>query len=305
MRGGEAAMAAQARSVGAVVVYYNPDPGLIQEQLVRLASAGVGAVVIIDNSAASNEVHVAHLAQRFPVFRYLLLGGNAGLARAQNLGITSLLDTQAFILLLDQDSLPSPGMLQALLEEATELGNAGVKLATIGPTPINRATGLPYQERVPRPVEYLSNGRTRRRGEIISSGSLIPVGAFAAVGLLDEELFIDGVDHEWCWRAGRLHGWVVGMSERTTLSHMLGEGDRSLLGIRVKVSTPFRTYYQVRNYFILARRNYVPLFWKVSNLVKYLVKFFYFSSRSGNGRDYFRNMCRGARDGLTYVGKPS
>ena len=40
--------------------------------------------------------------------------------------------------------------------------------------------------------------------ELMSSTSLIPIEMFSKVGLLEETLFIDGVDHEWCWRAKKI-----------------------------------------------------------------------------------------------------
>jgi rhamnosyltransferase len=287
--------------VGAVIVYFNPDPSLIQGQLEALAAAGVERVAIVDNSPQGNRATIEHLRRDFVECSYEELGENRGLAAAQNVGVRRLLDRVEYILLLDQDSIPTEGMVQALREEADELLALGVSVAVIGPTPINRATGRPYRPRIPRREVLLPNGKTLKRGEIISSGSLIPCAAFREVGLFDEDLFIDGVDHEWCWRAARLHGRVVGVSARATLSHMVGEGDRRLLGFTVKIPTPFRTYYQVRNYFYLVGRSYVPLYWKASNLLKYCVKFVYFSSSGESRRAFFSNMTRGARDGIRHV----
>lgn len=36
---------------------------------------------------------------------------------------------------------------------------------------------------------------------IISSYSLVPLRNFLIVGNMDERLFIDFVDDDWCWRA--------------------------------------------------------------------------------------------------------
>lgn len=54
------------------------------------------------------------------------------------------------------------------------------------------------------------NNEITEVSELISSASLIAVSNFEKTGLMDEELFIDGVDHEWCWRASsRMNGRFI------------------------------------------------------------------------------------------------
>ena len=67
------------------------------------------------------------------------------------------------------------------------------------------------------------------------------------------------------------------ISESVQLSHQVGEGDRPFIFRKVAIPTPFRTFYQFRNYFRLVHRGYVPLYWKVSNGFKYSIKFFLLS----------------------------
>jgi rhamnosyltransferase len=116
--------------------------------------------------------------------------------------------------------------------------------------------------------------------------------------MLDDSLFIDGVDHEWCWRASfklQLRFFII---ESVILSHMLGEGDRHFLIRKVAIPTPFRTYFQFRNYFKLVKRNYVPIYWKFSNGFKYIIKYFYFSLMVKPRMEYFKMINKGIIDGL-------
>ena len=166
----------------------------------------------------------------------------------------------------------------------------------VGPQPFNRDTGKAYLASI-KQGHYIKEG-VKEVSELINSASLIRVKLFKDAGLMDESLFIDGVDHELCWRASRLADYHFFMVTSILFSHKLGEGDKNFLGITVKISTPFRIYYQFRNYFYLLRRNYVPIYWKVSNGIKYFFKYFYYSLCTNQKWIYFKNINKGIFDGV-------
>ena len=121
---------------------------------------------------------------------------------------------------------------------------------------------------------------------------------------MDSSLFIDGVDNEWCWRAknkGNLDSFV---SLDFKMNHYLGEGDRSFFGIKISISSPFRVYYQFRNFFILCRKSYVPGIWKIKNAVKYTIKFFYLPIFVIPRLEYLKKIFLGTIDGINYKNKP-
>ena len=67
-------------------------------------------------------------------------------------------------------------------------------------------------------------------------------------------MFIDGVDHEWCWRAwhqAKLRSFIV---EDALISHQLGEGDRRIAYKEIAIASSFRVYYQFRNYLWLSSK---------------------------------------------------
>lgn len=115
---------------------------------------------------------------------------------------------------------------------------------------------------------------------------------------MDGSLFIDGVDHEWCCRCNKIMKGRFFIAENEHLSHQLGEGDRCFLWKKVAIPTPFRTYYQFRNYFILICRGYVPLYWKISNGIKYIIKAFYYPIFISPRKEYLKNIYGGIRDGI-------
>lgn len=224
---------------------------------------------------------------------------NVGIARAQNIGIKYFINQKfSYILFLDQDSIPDTNLLSFLIDDLDFLQKQSILVGAIGPRPINRENKQEYRGSIKK-GKFITQNITEVT-EIISSASLVPIKHYEEIGLLEESLFIDGVDHEWCWRAKKISNLRFFISEKAQLSHKLGEGDRFFIFRNIAIPTPFRTYYQFRNYLILIRRDYVPLYWKLSNGIKYLIKFFYYPLFLKNGKDYFSNMVRGIKDGVLY-----
>ena len=104
---------------------------------------------------------------------------------------------------------------------------------------------------------------------LISSGSFIPMQAIREVGMMDESLFIDYVDAEWCLRA-TAKGWFVYGVNDAIMQHSIGESRKQFWFLRwrnIAFHKPFRYYYIFRNSWILRNRTYVPSHWKKANLL--------------------------------------
>ena len=230
------------------------------------------------------------------------MDGNIGIAAAQNEGLKFLISNKYdYVLFMDQDSIAPHNLVQGLLSDLEFLRTKGVNVGAIGPRPINRQDNKAYIGLIKK-GKKITDGLTEV-SELISSASFIPVPNFEEVGLMDAKLFIDGVDHEWCWRAGYFTKKRFFISENNHLSHQLGEGDRSILFKKVAIPTPFRTFYQYRNYFLLLRRKYVPLYWKISNGFKYFIKMFYYPLCLKPRRQYLKNISNGIYKGIFYSDK--
>ena len=225
------------------------------------------------------------------------MSGNIGIAAAQNYGINYAVEhNYNYLFYLDQDSIVPENIISKLLFQYRFLLSNSIIVGAVGPRAFNRCENKEYKGSVKKGKKI--NNEITEVTELISSASLIAVSNFEKTGLMDEELFIDAVDHEWCWRASsRMNGRFF-IVETVKLSHYLGEGDRYFLWRKVPIPTPFRTYYQFRNYFTLLRRNYVPTYWKVSNGIKYIVKFFYYPLCISPRLSYLRNICKGIYDGV-------
>lgn len=282
-----------------VLVVYNPDMILLL-QVIDAILPQVDLLWISDNS--ENAIQFPSEICNDSKIIMKKMPGNIGIAAAQNVGIQYALDHNFdFLFFLDQDSIPPKNIVYNLLAQYTFLTSMKIIVGAVGPRPYNRGENKEYRGSIKK-GKHIADNLTEVT-ELISSASFIHIDTFKNVGLMDEKLFIDGVDHEWCWRANYINKSRFFIIENIKLSHQLGEGDRWLLFKKIAIPTAFRTYYQYRNYFILTRKKYVPLYWKIANGFKYLIKFFYYPLCISPRKKYLYNIINGIHDGI-FIHKP-
>lgn len=295
-------------AVTAVVVTYHPHASVLRQQLACLV-AQVGQVVVVDNTPTEHAAGGPW--PQWPQVLWLPLRRNAGLAAAQNLGLQEARRLGAeFVLLLDQDSLPAPGMSAALLQVHAQASAQGLRVGAVGPLVVGLADdsngfvrfGLGrYQAVLPRADEPWL-----RCDMLIASGSLIPMAVLDDVGGMAEPLFIDKVDFEWCLRA-LAKGWLLLGTGRTRLQHQLGERQRRVwfLGWRsLPVHRPFRYYYMVRNSLLVRRMPHASPAWLRADRRQLLSLLLYFGLLLPGRWAALRMMARGCWHGLRGIGGP-
>lgn len=278
--------------IGCVLVLYNPNENILKKTI-RSVEDQVDVIFVSDNTPSPYFV-----AENYsPKIVYQRMNGNVGIAAAQNVGVRYFQERGFdFVFYLDQDSIVQENMVASLVANYNKLLAMNIKVGAVGPRPVNRQSNKKYVGSVKKGVAIQDS--ITEVTELISSASLIPVGVFRTAGLMDETLFIDGVDHEWCWRAHKQGQYRFFICEDVLLSHQLGEGDRFFVVRKVAIPTPFRTYYQYRNYFLLIRREYVPMYWKLSNGFKYFIKIFYYPIFIAPRNKYFVNIWKGIYAGI-------
>lgn len=257
-------------SVSAIIVTLNPVPETLAA-LLQAVVPQVSAIVVVDNGSA--DVEVRPLVQGHAGGKLTLIenGRNVGLAAAQNQGIRHVLNAgQDYVLMLDHDSVPASDMLARLLDAIESRGSSGQKVAAAGPVFIDVRSRT--ESRFVQ-VGPLGSRRVRcreaRQGIVfadilISSGMLIPAAALRDIGMMDDSLFIDQVDTEWCLRA-RAKGYQMLGVCGARMQHRLGDRPaRSIAGRRFFVRSPARHYFFFRNSLLLYRRAYPPLVWKLA-----------------------------------------
>ena len=294
-------------AVAAVVTTYQPDLQTLEAQFARL-DGQVDALLVIDNGSAHSQ-QVAELVARYPSARFIGATENRGLGWAHNKGLRWALDEGAeAVLLLDQDSLPSAGMVDTLYDALTHQRQQGVQTAAVGARFLGTDQGHPsYFVQFGRLhfrrcfCSGTSAGRLIRADMLISSGTLFAREALEAVGLMDEGLFIDHLDTEWFLRAGA-RGWQSFGVCDALMDH--GLGDRTVrvwLGRwrYLPVHKPFRYYYVYRNSLLLWRRDYPSPRWKHTDMLRLAKMFFVFAFFTGQRLSNMAMMFRGIRDGLS------
>jgi rhamnosyltransferase len=276
--------------IGAAVILYKPDLS-VTYRLIESILEQVDALCIIDNSPSptilnisKNKLHYHH----FPK--------NIGIAAAHNIGLTDLRAAGCtFGMLLDQDSEIDDDLAFRLssLMVASKVENR--PLVAIGPRIICSFSEKTVRPRVQREISVYENLVCVT--QIISSGMMIDLCKLDLIGFKDEKLFIDGVDHEWCWRA-KTQNLLVAIANNVEMVHKLGDGRSKFAGITYKVGSPIRLYYQFRNILVLARRGYVPNYWKTRNILVLPIRFFANSLLQNNKRERIKYMLCGLWDGL-------
>lgn len=283
------------RFIGAAIVAYQPDLALLAEVVNAIASQ-VDRVLIIANDGAPWSCSLPGNAT------VKAQDKNIGLGAAYNLAaVWAQQSGMRYLLLLDQDSVPGPGMVTALLGAFTESG----PVAATGPFWRDSRTGEDGFF-----VHGTHRGTRRYRpatGEIvpvdflISSGSLISLDALADIGRFDEKLFIEQVDTEWALRA-RAKGYRLYGVADARLYHAFGEAtlNRSALGMlsRLYLYPPERNYYLLRNSIVLWRRPYVPWWWVLRDFRRTVVLMLFNALCVPPRLERMRSMWRAVRDGL-------
>ena len=276
--------------IGAVLVVYKPDLALTERLLTRLYGQ-TEEVVIVDNSPTPHD-----FTKVIKHYHYIHLADNSGIAHAHNAGLLYLLKAGCeYAILLDQDSLIPSDMvfnLSSLLKASNKIKQ---NVVAIGPRIRCSFSDKKLNPKVQKEVFEYDDlvGVT----QIIASGMMIDLSALDQIGLKDESLFIDGVDHEWCWRA-RSMGFDIAKAKNVEMVHRLGDSRSKFIGVTYKVGAPIRLYYQFRNILLLSRRPYVPTYWKVRCLFFMPIRLFLNSVMQKNRLKRLGFMLKGIIDGV-------
>jgi rhamnosyltransferase len=221
--------------IAGTVILYHPDDSVISN--IASFSGFVEKLYVVDNSEQNNRQLIEKITA--PNLFYIHDGENMGISIRLN-QVARLAIAAGFdhLLTMDQDSF--------FEEEA--IRNYWQCISTYLEKEQTSMYGIEFMHQSPqkdacspREVEHL-----------ITSGSVINLGLFETIGGFDENLFIDEVDLEYCYRS-IIKGYKVIQFPNIFLQHTLGETSYyRAFGIfkptpRI-LHSPVRLYYRVRNY---------------------------------------------------------
>lgn len=233
-----------------IMVTYNPNIKLIERNLKELKDIDL---YIIDNDS-NNQFNIKKITKEYNRTNLILLPQNLGIGTAQNKGIKEVIkkNKKKYILFMDQDSFISKVTIEKLLKDIKKfpLDKVGCISAVNSPSEANN-------------FEYVD--------ETISSGMLIPLSNFKKVGMMYQELFIDMIDYEWCWRA-RKKGLLIIRDNNCVFEHQIGSNKRVL---NKNIISPFRLYYVFRNSLILCKENRMITNYRITVYYKLFKQFIF------------------------------
>jgi rhamnosyltransferase len=274
--------------VAVVIVLFHPEPDNLVH-LRMLAEAGEQVIAVSNGMTpadreALSEVHGVSLIDN---------GENAGLAHALNQGIErALLGGARAVLLLDQDSRITPTLIAALARTGDRLRLKGVRVGCVAPRLVDR--------KAPDAIV----GVAGEPQSVATSGSLITREALHDVGPMWDALFIDGIDHEWCFRA-RAKGYAIVVDRDAALAHDMGDDGVRIGGrFRPVHRSPFRHFHIIRNTLWLQRCRYIPLRWRMSELLKSAYRAPIYLLVSNNRRATLSALVRAVVTGLAGPPRP-
>lgn len=162
-------------------------------------------------------------------------GDNEGIAKDLNaIAQWAIGHGYEYVLTMNQDSSFSPGDFPKYLEIVSQNDRDDIGLWT------------PAYKNI-KSAELLDKEIT------MTSGSIVKTSILQTCGFFSEELFIDLVDSEYCFRIRNKHYRIVQVSP-IVLNHQLGYKKVNRWGIVTINYSALRTYYIVRNWFLVYKQ---------------------------------------------------
>ncbi|MCC7136123.1 MAG: glycosyltransferase family 2 protein [Nitrosomonas sp.] len=235
-----------------IVVTYNPAGSTLIANLAALLSQ-VQQVVVVDNDSVCDVADIIKCLDQAQYNRVNLikLQYNSGLGHAFNIGIAQARElSAAFVLLMDQDSIPQSDMVKKLHDAYVHLQNQGILVAAVGPRYQNPISGQlsnfvrANQYRLTQVLCHEDGNDYPRADFLISSGMFIAIQTLDKVGDMDTTLFIDHIDTDWCYRAQSRGYSVYGVCD-ALMQHTLGDKQSRFWWGRwrnIPFHQPFRYY---------------------------------------------------------------
>jgi rhamnosyltransferase len=258
------------------VVTYEPDLEALSRLLAEISGAGAHRYVV--DNGSSNGSELESLCAEFDQVTLLRQTENKGLASAINIVIQAAVTAEAdYVMLVDQDSKLSGNYIPTLLSRFRELRNTMPRLGALGGEIHDLHTGksLVFRGfgRLRNPASNADQPDLRQGNFLISSGTLMAMDCLQDVGFMRDQLFIDSIDLDWCFRATH-QGWQLFQSSRATVFQRIGNNVIQILGWRsnLHVHAPPRYFTMTRNRLFLYRQPYTPWGWRIHDVASAVCK---------------------------------
>jgi len=229
-------------SLAGVVILFNPENNVVNN--LKSYIDYVDVLYVVDNSDKVNENLVKQLIT-FDKVIYIKNKENMGIAYSLNIVLNQVAGKYRWLMTMDQDSYFYE---RDILQYVKSLNDYDDLEDVVGLTiePVTEKTHL-----------ISDNSGAQYVERCITSGNIIKIKTAIEVGGFDEDLFIDEVDHEFCYRCNS-KGYKTFKLKNIQLIHSCGEPtEEKFLGIYSYFPSNhnyIRNYYITRNLFYVSHK---------------------------------------------------
>lgn len=268
--------------IGAVVVLYNPK----EEEIKNIASYQneVDYLVIIDNSNVNNKSLVKDNINLSNNGIYISHLDNVGLCKALNEGVAILQKKGCeWAVVFDADSKLGTNIFDLYRKLIVQYQNID-KVAVFAPQHAH--------ERSPK-KEYEGFKAVKWA---MTSGWMINIDVFFKIGGFFEELFVDGIDMDFCYHAQEMGYQIVECGQAIIIHHPAETRSVTILGKEILYG-----YASANRYYMQAR----CLIWNVlrykkyDNIFIYGYKWFKVFFLFDKKKSYIKSMYKGSKEGFS------
>ena len=253
--------------IASVVVFYNCTEQEINNVYDYIND--VEKLYIIDNSDFNNDKNELSKIKTIDKVKYIALGRNKGIAYALNYAANlAIKDGYQWLLTLDQDSRVSAGMIEELQVFISSFQNSD-------------SIGVVTAKVLKKDASYKKNTVDYFFAPwVYTSGNLINLNTYIRLGKFKEEMFIDYVDVEYCYRL-RANGYKIIVLNNAILIHDVGHPKALLLGkLKASIHSSKRYYSMARNILYVSElhKKEMPIYLAIVLLIRKIIKIIFWES---------------------------
>lgn len=267
--------------IAAIVVWYNPSVEEIAH--VNDYINDVEEVVIMDNSKNNNFCSIKKYIKNYNKIVYRHYVQNVGLCVALNDGLKLINDSgYKWALIMDSDSSFITNIV-AVYKKYIQKDNT-LDIAVLSPVHV-------FDRSKEKPFFGVKNLKWA-----MTSGCLYNLEIFNIIGGFKQELFVDGLDIDYCYRA-RKNGYKIIEFSEAKLNHHPGDTKTINLLNRYEfkygIASPWRYYMQARAIvWLILKYHYVE------DVFRYIYKWLKILFLFDNKKKYINEMLKGSIEGV-------
>mgnify|MGYP003594360333 CR=1 FL=1 len=256
-----------------MVILYNPSDIVAENIYSYLKHLDI--IYLVDNSEKIWRAPQLKMILDLDKVVYIKHPSNLGISYSINEVLSYVCDTYDWLLTMDQDTKFVENGFVDYYKAWNKVKDQCEDLCVICPYIKNKNASAGK-------VEWLSVHRA------ITTGMILNVKQTKRIGGMDENLFIDEVDYEFCYRVRKYKLRII-QYQKDLLQHHIGYPEKVSLGNKIlfiRVEKPFRYYYIIRNLLYEARKYPELFFINIVRICSLIVKSILFHKERLNVAKY-------------------